>query len=196
MNVNGKYLKDETGKVISPITSAKTVFDNEGNSLNYTKAYIMSVLADDIRFPINQSNIINFTSKERYKNISLSNGIFTFSEPGVYLINSQFHFVGDTTGVYRALIEVTLTNSQGNYNDQLVNSRPFDTENEIFQSDSNINGTWIINIRQGCTLQFKFYPISRSGSNTDGIVLRGRKSSIAGTNNVFTYVYIIKLSDF
>lgn len=196
MNVNGKYLKDETGKVISPVTSAKTVFDSEGNSLNYSKAYFMSVLAKDTRFPINQSNKINFTSKELYKNISLNNGTFTFSEPGIYLVNSQFHFVGDTTGVYRTLIEVTLTNSQGNYKDQLANSRPFDTENEIFQSDGNINGTWILTIRQGCTLEFKFYPISRSGSNSNGIVLRGRDSSIVGTNNVFTYVYIIKLSDF
>lgn len=196
MNVNGKYLKDETGKVISPVTSAKTVFNSEGNSLDYTKAYFMSVLAKDTRFPINQSNKINFTAKELQKNISLSNSIFTFSEPGIYLINSQFHFVGDTTGVYRVLIEVMLTNSQGNYNDQLVNNRPFDTENEIFQSDGNINGTWILTIRQGCTLHFNFYPISRSGSNSDGIVLRGRDGSIAGTNNVFTYVYIIKLSDF
>lgn len=28
MNVNGKYLKDENGQIISPITSAKTVFDS------------------------------------------------------------------------------------------------------------------------------------------------------------------------
>lgn len=28
MNVKGKYLKDETNSVVSPITSAYTVYDN------------------------------------------------------------------------------------------------------------------------------------------------------------------------
>lgn len=34
MNVNGKYLKDETGKVISPITSVDTIFKNNTNLLD------------------------------------------------------------------------------------------------------------------------------------------------------------------
>ena len=65
MNVSGKYLKDETGSIISPVTSAKTVFDSEGNSLNYSKAYFMLVLASDINFTINKSKKINFTSKKK-----------------------------------------------------------------------------------------------------------------------------------
>ena len=34
MNVNGKYLKDETGKVISPITSVDTIFKNNTKLLD------------------------------------------------------------------------------------------------------------------------------------------------------------------
>ena len=45
-------------------------------------------------------------------------------------------------------------------------------------------------------LEFYFYPINTTGENTNGILLRGRGSQTAGTNDVFTYVYIIKLSDF
>lgn len=196
MNVNGKYLKDESGNIISPITSAKTVFDSEGNSLNYSKAYFMSVLATDINFTINKSKKINFTSKELYKNISLNNGTFTFSEPGIYLVNAQFHTLGNTTELYRALFDIKVSNIQGSYADQLNAFRPIDSENMLFRSDANIVGTWIMSLRQGCTLEFYFYPINVTGGNTNGILLRGRGSLTAGTNDVFTYVYIIKLSDF
>lgn len=196
MNVNGKYLKDESGNIISPITSAKTVFDSEGNSLNYSKAYFMSVLASDINFTINKSKKINFTSKELYKNISLNNGTFTFSEPGIYLVNAQFHTLGNTTELYRALFDIKVSNIQGSYADQLNAFRPIDSENMLFRSDANIVGTWIMSLRQGCTLEFYFYPINVTGGNTNGILLRGRGSLTAGTNDVFTYVYIIKLSDF
>lgn len=196
MNVNGKYLKDESGNIISPITSAKTVFDSEGNSLNYSKAYFMSVLASDINFTINKSKKINFTSKELYKNISLNNGTFTFSEPGIYLVNAQFHTLGNTTELYRALFDIKVSNIQGSYADQLNAFRPIDSENMLFRSDANIVGTWIMSLRQGCTLEFYFYPINVTGGNTNGILLRGRGSQTAGTNDVFTYVYIIKLSDF
>lgn len=196
MNVNGKYLKDESGNIISPITSAKTVFDNEGNSLDYTKAYFMSVLASDINFTINKSKKINFTSKELYKNISLNNGTFTFSEPGIYLVNAQFHTLGNTTELYRALFDIKVSNIQGSYADQLNAFRPIDSENMLFRSDANIVGTWIMSLRQGCTLEFYFYPINVTGGNTNGILLKGRGSLTAGTNDVFTYVYIIKLSDF
>lgn len=196
MNVSGKYLKDETGSIISPVTSAKTVFNSEGNSLDYTKAYFMSVLATDINFTINKSKKINFTSKELYKNISLNNGTFTFSEPGIYLVNAQFHTLGNTTELYRALFDIKVSNIQGSYADQLNAFRPIDSENMLFRSDANIVGTWIMSLRQGCTLEFYFYPINVTGGNTNGILLRGRGSPTAGTNDVFTYVYIIKLSDF
>lgn len=196
MNVSGKYLKDETGSIISPVTSAKTVFNSEGNSLDYTKAYFMSVLATDINFTINKSKKINFTSKELYKNISLNNGTFTFSEPGIYLVNAQFHTLGNTTELYRALFDIKVSNIQGSYADQLNAFRPIDSENMLFRSDANIVGTWIMSLRQGCTLEFYFYPINVTGGNTNGILLRGRGSLTAGTNDVFTYVYIIKLSDF
>lgn len=196
MNVSGKYLKDETGSIISPVTSAKTVFNSEGNSLDYTKAYFMSVLASDINFTINKSKKINFTSKELYKNISLNNGTFTFSEPGIYLVNAQFHTLGNTTELYRALFDIKVSNIQGSYADQLNAFRPIDSENMLFRSDANIVGTWIMSLRQGCTLEFYFYPINVTGGNTNGILLRGRGSLTAGTNDVFTYVYIIKLSDF
>ena len=33
MNVNGKYIKDENGNIISPITSSKTTFMQSGNSV-------------------------------------------------------------------------------------------------------------------------------------------------------------------
>lgn len=196
MNVSGKYLKDETGSIISPVTSAKTVFNSEGNSLDYTKAYFMSVLASDINFTINKSKKINFTSKELYKNISLNNGTFTFSEPGIYLVNAQFHTLGNTTELYRALFDIKVSNIQGSYADQLNAFRPIDSENMLFRSDANIVGTWIMSLRQGCTLEFYFYPINVTGGNPNGILLRGRGSQTAGTNGVFTYVYIIKLSDF
>lgn len=196
MNVSGKYLKDETGSIISPVTSAKTVFNSEGNSLDYTKAYFMSVLASDINFTINKSKKINFTSKELYKNISLNNGTFTFSEPGIYLVNAQFHTLGNTTELYRALFDIKVSNIQGSYADQLNAFRPIDSENMLFRSDANIVGTWIMSLRQGCTLEFYFYPINVTGGNTNGILLRGRGSLTAGTNDVFTYVYIIKLSNF
>lgn len=196
MNVNGKYLKDESGQIISPVTSVKTVFDSEGNSLDYTKAYFMSVLASDVNFTINESKKINFTSKELYKNINLNNGTFTFSEPGIYLVNAQFHTLGNTTELYRALFDIKVSNIQGSYADQLEAFRPMDSENMLFRSDANIVGTWIMSLRQGCTLEFYFYPINVTGGNANGILLRGRNSPTAGTNDVFTYVYIIKLSNF
>lgn len=31
MNVNGKYLKDKLGNIFSPIVSANTVYDAQGN---------------------------------------------------------------------------------------------------------------------------------------------------------------------
>ena len=34
MNVNEKYLKDENGKVISPVTSVGTIFKNNTNLLD------------------------------------------------------------------------------------------------------------------------------------------------------------------
>ena len=34
MNVSGKYLKDETGKVISPVTSVDTIFKNNTKLLD------------------------------------------------------------------------------------------------------------------------------------------------------------------
>lgn len=33
MNVKSKYLKDETGEVISPVVSTQTVYDASGNTL-------------------------------------------------------------------------------------------------------------------------------------------------------------------
>ena len=38
MNVNGKYLKDESGDIISPIVSTNSIYDSQNLSLNENRA--------------------------------------------------------------------------------------------------------------------------------------------------------------
>ena len=46
MNVTGKYLKTITGYTISPIVSANTIFDSNGQSINLTIENVKSLLDD------------------------------------------------------------------------------------------------------------------------------------------------------
>lgn len=41
MNVKSKYLKDETGEVISPVVSTQTVYDASGNTLGGGVLYLL-----------------------------------------------------------------------------------------------------------------------------------------------------------
>ena len=186
MNVKGKYLKDETGKVISPITSAKTVFDF--NSIPLDKGvYFQSFLWTNKSVSANTRTLINFTSHDDYSNnfIDLYNGEFSIDVPGTYIVSIQVHCTGaNLTTSYRAFIDCETDTAVGGHSNKY---RSIDNENKVITGDCCINATWIMNLNSGSNLRFYLYPV-----NCD-VRIKGISNSTS-TDNVFTQVFIKRLS--
>lgn len=186
MNVNGKYLKDESGKVISPVTSAKTVFDS--NSIPLEKGvYFQSFLWTNQSVNANTRTLINFTSHDNYSEdlMELSDGEFSINVPGTYIVNIQVHCTSTNLTIsYRALIECETDTAIGGHSNKY---RSMDNENRVITGDCCINATWIMNLNSGSNLRFYLYPINSS------VVIKGISDSTS-TDNVFTQVFIKRLS--
>lgn len=163
MNVKGKYLKDESGNIISPITSTKTVYDINNVPID-EGIYAFSKMYTGQTFSRDSKGFINFTSKDSINGINLSSGTFTINKSGVYIVQIQCHFMPDNaTAPYRLLLQCevggTITASQNQYNRAMDYST-----GTALSGDRNINGFWLLNLNSSNTVRFSLYPIGISGS--------------------------------
>lgn len=197
MDVKGKYLKDENGEIISPITSMNTVFDNDGNSLNSIiakDAYFYSVLSRQQNIDNNSKQIIQFTSYDNSLNINLNISTYTFTVQyaGIYLINLYCHFGAKTEVTsnipYRLLIECNISNNDQSLS--LSKYRGQDVEKKLFGGDCSLNNNWIMCLNSNAGLQFTAYPLGDSG------VLRSSQDTTDTDGTRATYVFIKKIGNY
>ena len=186
MNVNAKYLKDEGNNIISPVTSANTVYDKSDMPLS-TESYYKSLLYGSSTTQESTRTKLKFTSGD-YTNqtIGLSNGTFTITVDGTYIVNLMVHCTVQT-GVSTRIFTECETNIKSNTYTHYTKYRSNDNEAKIIESDCCINSTWLIDLKSGNTLAFYVYPIGGY------ITIKGQTDSTS-TDGVYTQVYIKRLS--
>lgn len=173
MNVNGKYIKDESGNIISPITSTSTVFDSQGRNLDdsklsmdggYLKGNILCNYSniDATKLDNNITNVnypTTFSLNDKNNKIMVRNeGIIrpngniegfwyirNYDTNGNQLFQKGIRLVGTKNGEYSAIIDLPL------YTNSLSVDGRFDVNNSsMFIND----GEWL-NFPEGGGIMFK-----------------------------------------
>lgn len=95
MNVNGKYIKDENGNIISPITSSKTTFMQSGNSVEDGLAEYKILYKGSFNVPSRTSgNTITINLSDNVNNYTvlvinvIKCGVVVFNDGRNFLTNS------------------------------------------------------------------------------------------------------------
>lgn len=186
MNVNAKYLKDEDNNIISPVTSANTVYDKSDIPLS-TESYTRCLLYYANTTQENTRTKLNFAGPV-YSNqtISSSQGIFTITVSGTYIVNLMVHCTAPAGSVVRVFTECETNIKQSTYT-HFDKYRSNDNEAKIIQGDCCINSTWLINLESGNTLTFYVYPVGGY------VTIKGQQDTDS-TDGVYTQVYIKRLS--
>lgn len=171
MDVNGKYIKDENGNIISPIVSDKTTYDYSNNPLNYNEAYFAAHLSSNKSYST-ESTII-WSTLDYYKNISLSQGVFTISYSGIYIVELHLHLYS-TSQVGRCFSSIVSSNnydnSKGCFNTTYRSTDiwlTYDT-NTNHGNDPTIHDTFIVRLLSGASILTKIHPITNTAVNLLG----------------------------
>lgn len=95
MNVNAKYIKDENGNIISPITAGKTTFMESGNSLEDGVSEYKILYKGSFNVPSRKSgNAITINLSDNVNNYTvliinvIKSGVIVFNDGRNFLTNS------------------------------------------------------------------------------------------------------------
>lgn len=134
MNVNAKYLKDEDNNIISPVTSANTVYDKSDMPLS-TESYFKSIFYGiSSTTPDSTRTKIGFTSYDyTNSNIELYNGTFTVKVDGTYLVNIMIHCTtpSSTSSNIRIFAECQTNIKNSELNEHYIKYRSNDNEQKM-----------------------------------------------------------------
>ena len=106
MNVKSKYLKDETGEVISPVVSTQTVYDASGNTLGGGIVPIGTVLpyvgkTAPLNYLLCDGSVYNKSDYPDLYNLMLANSSIGITNTTFYVPDLKGRFVlGYNSGIY------------------------------------------------------------------------------------------------
>ena len=159
MNVNVKYLKDESGNVISPVTYASSVYLQEGDTMesrisDHDTYSIYSNISANVNNSISYSSLtdngINYLSFEC--RIGSSSEEYTYFTTGKYKVRlgknieiAQCCGFG-ASGLYIYCAHYILNDTQLSYNSGHLCYLYLDGTNKSFNLDLNTSNIAIINI--------------------------------------------------
>lgn len=155
MSVKQKYLKDENGEVFSPIVSASSVYDSNGNPIEPIVLFNASSLSNAIQFSTTNT-IRDITSLSQYigRNLRITISYYNDETPQIveFHINkanmSMFpKYIRDFSGdgdIWIALMRVSVTNSSWVF--RLNSIKLLSTTNTIVEhrTDTNLNNRFYV----------------------------------------------------
>ena len=159
-SVNMKYLKDENGNTISPVTSASSVYTEEGISVE-REFLAHSVYNMFSNTSVDVNNSLSFASLTTggIKYVAFECRIGAASEEYTYFTTGKYYVrlgkkieisqscAFGTSGVYMYMANYTLTDTQLTYNrGHLVYMTAVGSENKILNLDLNSSNIAIINM--------------------------------------------------
>lgn len=106
MNVKSKYLKDESGQVISPVVSTQTVYDASGNTLGGGIVPIGTVLpyvgkTAPLNYLLCDGSVYNKSDYPDLYNLMLANSSIGITNTTFYVPDLKGRFVlGYNSGIY------------------------------------------------------------------------------------------------
>lgn len=180
MNVNGKYLKDESGDIISPIVSTNSIYDSQNLSLNENRAFIRCYLPQDKLFNAGGSDLDFNGGNFESNNITKEGRIFSIKVDGLYYIELYVHFMAsDSKQAGRVFTTIGIDNNT-NFNGAIRSNDISTTSN-----DPSIRLITMQSLTIGSSIEAGCY------MESDGKVFGGKQ--VSSTTNPRTYIYIKRI---
>lgn len=180
MNVNGKYLKDEGGDIISPIVSTDTVFDEQNFSLNQNVSFARCWLSENKSFNT-EGGVLDFSDGNlESNNINRDGRIFSIKVDGLYYIELYVHFIATGNKAAGRVFTFIQIDNNTDFTGKIRSNDVSTTSN-----DPSIRLITIQSLRTGSSIGAECY------MESDGQVIGGKQSSTSV--NPRTYIYIKRI---